>query len=318
MKSKMSDSHLLIFLRLLEAFMHISPHIVGAVKLVIQQQPYHGRQPKIRESVQKLLNNLENGQSFTQAAKNLFHRHPTLYYIILSGEKSNTLHKSLQSAKTYLNWRISTRKNLLGSLLYPVFLGVIFWLLIWGFFYAMAPELIKLQPQNFTDSYTPWISNIVSHYPFLSFSFPFIISTLVFSGFKIARPHKRTDRLIFLKTLHTLLKSGYYPPNAIAVLREELKITTHHNDSLPIINFLSKIGLKPEDLTLIEAGEKSNKLEDALKQLVTIYEEQRKTRARFIAQFIAPLCILAIGSVVMWMLATFILPLYTDLVTQGL
>lgn len=296
--------------------------------------------------LQKILTDIENGESFTKALKKHERIFDDFYRSLIEiGEESGTLEKNLDFLATQMAKDYSLSKKIQGAMLYP---GLIFaaTLVVGGFisFYIM-PQLVKFFDSFETTLPLPtqillFVASSLQNYGVFIFGglgiLMFIISLLI--RIKSVRYYWHVSllhlpifgKLIndsqlarFSRNLGILLQSGVPVIHALEITAQTLSNLKFQSDLMKIKNSLTRgkdisteinankfSEYPPLVGKMISVGEKSGKLDEIMLYLGDFYEEEIDDTAKNLSTILEPILLIVIGLVVGFVALAVISPIY--------
>ncbi len=294
------------FFSLLSVYLQVAPHIVGAVQQIALSSK--GAAGKLAA---KLLPALKNGQAFHDVMAPHLKHLPVAAQLIRAGEESNNLLGAVQDTTNYLKWRQGYQKSMALELAYPVLLFVVFWSMVWGFFYSFVPQFSGALKQMHNQQHDGilFMSQLFRVWPLLMAVLPFVVIAIGGLSLKWLWPNTLRAKINMLMGLNYLLQNGFNVSSALRVVVPHLKMAPEES----LRHFFKEARFDAQTLALIEAAEESHQVHKTVALLCQQHQLQQQHKQQATLKFVTPALILSLGVFVMWVLARFMLPLYSQL-----
>lgn len=143
-----------------------------------------------------------------------------------------------------------------------------------------------------------------------------------------SRQPRRSEILLFMRQLATLLATDVTLPKALATLQkqttsrrltrliEHLYFAVNNGDRLSAAMQSAPAQFEPLTLSMVRAGEASGTLDDVLGRVASTMEKSDELRRKLLTLLIYPCCLLAMSLVVLVLLVTFLVPRFQALFQQ--
>lgn len=308
---------------------------------------------KFREIVIDLKNQIEAGQSFSQALSEHQDVFSNLYInMVAAAEISGSLSSMLQQLAGYLDQEADTRSQVIGAMVYPIIIAVMavsvviflltfvlprFLTVFAGKEHLLpAPTKIIMATSTFLRSYWYILLPTVGAV-FVAFLY-FIktpVGRLWWDQTKLRIPLLRTlcRSLYITRSLHTM---GVLTNAGVPVL-DTLSITSQISGNVlyekmwrgvhesvrqgnKIAGSLANYSLMPSNVVqMIQSGEDSGSLSEVLKDVSNFYARELKTVIKTVTSMIEPIMIVLMGVLVGFIAMSIILPIFkmSSLVSGG-
>jgi len=299
---------------------------------------------KFRQIITDLKNQLEAGQSFSQALA----EHPQVFsslYInmVAAAEASGSLSTMLRKLAEYLDREHETRSQIKGAMVYPIIIAVmavavVIFLLCFVLprFTAIfagkedilpMPTKMLMAGSAFMRSY--WFV-IVPALAALIWGFIYFIGTNLGRSWwdktKLALPLIKTlcRNLYITRSLHTmgvLVHAGVPILNTIAITAQIagnilyrdmwLGVYDEVRQGKKIASSLNRFSLLPNNvIQMIRSGEESGSMSDVLRDISEYYARELKTAIKAVTSMIEPVMIVLMGFLVGFIAMSIILPIF--------
>ncbi len=348
-KAKIKTNDLILFSRQLATMVNAGLPLVQGLDTLADQM----ENPSLKTLVKKLEEDVEGGESFSQALS----KYPKVFsdfYVsmVRAGEESGTLDEILGRLATYLENSAKLARKVKSAMVYPA--------VVTGMSVAIVMVLIlKVIPtfKTIFDAFGGTLplptriligtSDILRHYflivaGILAVAFFFLrkyIQTekgrLQFDGLKLrviifGTLLKKVALAKFARTLCTLIKSSVPILKALEivgatsgnkVLEKNLEsVGTGVKDGKTIAEPLAKSEFFPPMVVkMISVGEKTGALEDMLTKIAEFYESEVDTAVDGLTSVIEPVLICVLGVIIGGIVIAMFLPIFkmSTLVSQG-
>jgi len=277
------------------------------------------------------------GSSFSKALEDYEKVFPEFYVnMVAAGEASGNLDDVLSRLSDFLEARANLRSKVRTSMVYPVFMICIGFVVLSFLFTFVIPKITKIFKD--TESALPFItivlitiSDIFHNYWWLLLG---IISVAVF-GLRRLRERNRLfiDRLVlrlpgnilqslyfgrFTRTFSSLLGGGLPVLRALEFAAKSIGnkiLETKISDAGKRVAEGARLsasleGFPPVLLQLIATGEKSGRLVEVLKKAADSYEEEFSRRVQKALSLLEPGVILFMGLIVGFIVLAVLLPIF--------
>ena len=299
---------------------------------------------KFREIISDLKNQIEAGQSFSQALA----EHPQVFsnlYInmVAAAEASGSLSSMLRKLTEYLDREHETRSQIKGAMVYPIIIAIMavavtmfllcFVLPRFTAIFAGKEDLLPLPTKILMASSAFMRSYWFVIIPALAaavWGFIYFVGTTVgrawWDKVKLSLPLIKTlcRNLYITRSLHTmgvLVQAGVPILNTIAITAQIAGNTLYRNMWLgvhcevrqgkKIASSLSRYNLLPNNVVqMIRSGEESGSISEVLKDISDYYSRELKTAIKAVTSMIEPIMIVLMGFLVGFIAMSIILPIF--------
>ncbi len=330
------------FSRQLAAFIESGSSLHTALELLEEQ----AGKPALKEVISGIIDQLEEGTSFSQAIESYANIFPHSYrQVIQSSEKVGELEVGLKQIADYLENRAAIMDKIRRALAYPIFviclaIGVVVLLVT-----TVLPPILKLFSSFQAD--LPKITliaiaivNFFSSYKVHLMVGLLLIIALLVLGSRIPEGRLVLDRLVlrlpvigalvvqhqlglFCRTSSMLLAAGLPLPDILEVATRSASHNRVVMRSLTILRekLMQGEGLArpmsedklfpPMMLRMINVGEQTGTLESALETLAAYYERHTGKTIQSLIATIEPALTIAIGIGIAFVMYSMVIPIYS-------
>ncbi len=339
--SGVSVKALTIFTRQLSILIKANVSLVESLRVMASQE----RKESFREKINEISEKVEEGTLFSQSLSvypQVFS--PFFIGIVKAGEASGRLSESLDYLANHLERDYNFRSKVLGAMIYPIFVLVVFIgviILMLAFIIPQLSGILKESGQNL-----PWItktvmalSDLVKGSWFLAPIMIVAVAFAVFRGLKTSQGKKFLDENAlkipiiggFLKKIYitrlaenlsTLISSGLPIIQAIEISRDVLgnnvfkeaadQIVEGVKKGEPISSVLfSRPDLFPAMFSqMVMVGEKTGSLDKSLLSIVDFYQKEVERSLDALIGLLEPLMIIGLAAMVLVLMGAVLLPIY--------
>lgn len=334
-----SVSDLAVMTRQLSTLVGAGLPLVSALQALVDQT----ESSALRRIVVVVREKVEEGQTLSAAISAYPKTFPGLYCnMVESGEQSGTLDTVLKNLAEYLEGQVELRRRVVSALMYPVLMLIICVLVIMGLMMFVVPKIVDIfKRQGATlplpTRITMACSNfLIDYWPFLLLA---VLGAIMWVRWYYRQPQGRSriDWLLlklpffgplYLKvgtarvaqTLGALLASGVGLLTGLDIVRNIVsnvhlkKVLEDARDGVregrTLARELTKGGLFPTMLGhMIAIGEKSGELEGMLQKAGDAYESEVNAIIDGLSSLIEPLMLIVVGSVVLGIVLSVMLPI---------
>jgi type IV pilus assembly protein PilC len=306
--------------------------------------------PKLRPVVSQIRDAVREGKSLSEAVSEAGVFSKVYSTAILAGEKSGNLSGVLDYYIAYQRVSTGVRKKILATLIYPVLLITVASIIVTYLVTEVIPKFALLYHDLNVElpGPTQLLIAITVNYRYLflaTIAAIFLCAFGVFLWSRTAEGGEAFDRLKFRmpvlgetllkfqvaqfsRTLATLLTGGtplvaglQTASDAITskLLRSTVSQATRKvREGESMHGALASTGVMPElALDMIEVGESSGALAPMLTSVAEFYEEEVSLRLSALVAVIEPLILIFMGLLVMFILISLYLPIFSLSVTSG-
>lgn len=301
----------------------------------------HGNQRRLLEQLRRDLGDGRTVSDSLARAPKAFD--PVTINLIRASEQAGTLDTTLKDMVGNIKKELEFNSNIRGALTYPLFVSVVFVGVILLILAFVIPRIAKVftslhVPLPITTKILIWASDtLLNYYPFLIVGAAGLIVLVVvlfqtqrraLANFFLSLPLlRRLGRQIDLarltRSLGLLLASGIPIVEAlelaqhVVVKREVLEVLERARAAVSAGRPLSDgfqgshHVIPPMMLRMIEAGETSGGLEQAMQELSEYFEEQVAASLKTMTTLMEPVMLVVIGLLVGGMMLSIIAPIYS-------
>lgn len=295
-----------------------------------------------RNTLEEIKNQILEGKSLSEALKeynNMFKNE--FIMLVEGGEYSGNMEKTLKVLKNYYEEKIKVESKIKASTLYPIILFVIFNLCIMGIFGFVIPRFADILPNSNIDMSVKFIFSIAR---FINrnfiFSIVFILLIYIFIYYVIMDLHlykyiPHINKVITLKydifiikIINILYQSGI---SIRQILEKLIQLIDNKDYKAFLIEVkLSMINGNPlwkafyiankfpvQSINIIQSGEKSGNLCEALDFVEEILREKLDKTTTNIITFIQPIMIVCFGFILLMFLLIIVIPIFSSIGDVG-
>jgi len=270
---------------------------------------------------------------------------PFFISMVKSGENSGKLSDIFIYLASYLEKKYHFRNEIIGALVYPAFVLVVFGAVVVVLMTYVIPQLTKVLIT--TNQEIPWITKIViASSDFLVHNGIIVLLFLIFLVvFLVRYARSKKGKMFFSKyllkipmigpflikfylsrfalNLSTLIAGGLQISEALAITsdiignneyRKIIRETRNEVEKGSMINMVldryPKL-VSPFFFQMVLVGEKTGTLDSSLKNVVSFYDEDVDRDLKNFVKILEPLFIVLLGVVVGGLVASVLLPIYS-------
>lgn len=300
--------------------------------------------PRIKKIVADVRERVKEGNTLADSVA----QHPEVFseiYVsmVRAGEASGTLDSMLLRLADFLEAQIRLRNKLVTALSYPIFMLAIAVLILFALVTFVMPKVLQIFEDMEQTLPLPTLILMKASAFFNQFWWLVIIVVVAaWLGFRAwlrsAQGRAKFDRFAidlpvvgklilmtaisrFAKTLSTLLQGGVPLLQALEVVQrivhnfvieEAIRVARENiREGEGLAQPLRKSGVFPPLVThMISIGEKSGELEPMLVKVSEVYENEVDTAVNTLTSLLAPVMILAMGLIVLFIVLSILLPIF--------
>jgi len=299
--------------------------------------------PKLRRTLAEVRTKVNEGTSLADALAEHPKAFSDLYVnMVRAGETAGNLDTVLVRLTEFLDSQAKLRSKVQGAMVYPIVMAIVGTLITGMLMVVVVPKITEI----FDDlgKALPWntqllifVSRITGNYWWLLL----MLGGLSYYGFRrwkrSTKGKPRWDRFVlrvwvigpilrmvaigrFARTLGTLLASGVPVLKAMEIVKhllendvlvkavEDARVAIREGES--IASQLAKSGQFPPVVTrMIAVGERAGELEGMLENVAVAYESEVELKINRLTTLMEPLLILAMGSVVGFIVFSILMPI---------
>ena len=340
---RINSKKIAIFTRQFSVMLDAGLPLVQCLEILGEQQ----EQPKFREIIAKVRNDVESGMSLAEAMK----KHPPAFdglycNMVAAGEAGGILDVILQRLSVYLEKAVKLKGMVKAAMIYPITvitiaIGIV-WIILWKVIPIFAQLFAGLGGE------LPFLTRaIVAASKFVG-RFSWLLVILGFVAYFAVRAYHNThhgrrviDALVlkipvigmllrkvavarFCRTLSTLTASG------VPIL-EGLEITAKTSGNAIIEDSIMAVRKRVEEgktiseplaqtkvfptmvVQMINVGEQTGALDQMLSKVADFYEEEVDTAVGGLVKLIEPLMIVVLGGIIGTIVTAMYMPMYSIL-----
>jgi type IV pilus assembly protein PilC len=300
--------------------------------------------PKLRPILVQIRDHVREGKSLSEAVDEAGVFSKVYSTAILAGEKSGNLSGVLEYYIAYQRVSTGVKKKILASLVYPILLIVVAAVIVTYLVTVVIPKFSELYGDLNVELPAPTkllIAITVGYRPYILTALGLILAAIVatffwsrselggiaFDRLKFKVPVVG-DTLLkfqvsqFCRTLATLLTGGTPLVGALSTASESitsrlvrgsvLRATQLVREGESLHGALAATQVVPEmALDMVEVGESSGALAPMLNSVAEFYEEEVSLRLGALVSLIEPLILIFMGLLVMFILVSLYLPIFS-------
>ena len=308
---------------------------------------HHEKLPSFRRIVERVLKDVENGQTLTHALSRFPKVFDQLYLSLVEiGELSGTLSVTLEYLTLFLERSYSLRKKVQGIFLYPSLVISVALIISTFITVSILPQLVRLFHSFHTTlplstRFLLGFANFIQHYGWITLGGVVLFLTLTRLLFIVPTVRKKWQLIVphfpfvgrflceyyaasFFHDVGILVKSGMpiekafiiekrsHPNEAFRRVAAGLEHTLEEGKPLwkTIETMYPK--LFPNIVSkMVAVGERSGKLEDTFFYLSTFFDEEVDRYIKNFTVLLEPLLLVIIGGVVAFIAMAILAPIYT-------
>ncbi len=298
-----------------------------------------------KEKILKMSQFVEDGRPLSEAMENFPDMFSDFYIgMIRAGEKAGEVPQSLDYLADYLEKNQKLKSQLIGALLYPIFVSVFFVLLMFVMSIFVVPnfktvfEDMEIELPLITQIVIG-ASEVLKNWWWVFLVLFFGVSSLIFYLFENEETKKKMDKLLLrvplisglLKkvylsrialNLSTLISSGVPISDALEVTADLVgnhvyqEIVLEARKEVRAGSEISSVFRSYPDKfsvffnQMMVTGERAGKLESTLGNIVTFYEKEVDETLERLLKFIEPVLIIVLGVLVGGLALSLFIPLF--------
>jgi len=337
-RTNVRAKELTAFTRQLATLIGAGIPIVDALAAILDQ----GMEGRLQEIIASVREDVKGGSSLNDALEKyqkVFS--PIFVNMIRAGEESGTLEIMLDRIADFQEKSQETRRKVLGSLFYPIILMCVGILMVLFLLTVVMPRITSIFEGLKATLPLPTRILLAVSGTLREHALLFIAATmlLILSGIRLARTQRRyLDEIIlkiprvgpliisdqvarFSRTMSVLLKGGVSLQRALEIAetvvtnqilkeavsraRELVRNGESLGGSLRQSPYFPRLAV-----AMIQTGERSGQLEELLMKTAQGYESEVGQIVATITSIVEPLMILLIGSMVLFMVLSVLLPIF--------
>lgn len=338
---RISRKDMVMFSRQLAILFKSNVPVVEALNTLSEQT----KNPKLRESIEKITENVEGGTPLSQSLDD-FPEIFSPFYIstVKSGEASGKLADVLNYLADHLEREYNFYSKIIGAMIYPAFVLFVFVIILILMMIFVVPALFQVLGE--TGQELPAITKITVALSNVLLKWWWILLILLFASifslikFVKSKTGKKTIDGVAIKlpifgeffkkiyltrlaeNLSTLVSSGLPIVQALEICGEIVG-----NDVYRTLIFKTRDGVRkgepisgilikhpevfpPLFVQMVVVGERTGHLDTALTNVVSFYQKDVEHTLDSFISFLEPLLIIGLGLVMVWAVIAFLLPIW--------
>ena len=342
--NKVSKKDLAIFSRQLSITLQSRVPVVQALTSLAMQSNNRG----LREKILKITQLVEEGNPLSLAMASFPETFNTFYVsVIRAGEASGKSSESLYSLSNHLEKEYDISAQLKGALVYPVFVIVVLFLVLFGAMVFVIPRLV-LVLRDVSVSPPPLTLAVIRFYSFLEtyglliLFFTVVLAAAVFYYSKTKSGKQNMDILVldlpivgelmkkmclirFAESTSTLIGSGVSITKVLQITKDTVgnyvyeqildqtskKVAEGEKISDTLVGYQQYF--PPFVIQIIQVGEETGKLDNNLIQIVDFYQKDVNRTTTTMLSLVEPVLIVFLGVIVALLGFSIIGPIYESL-----
>ncbi|PID83326.1 hypothetical protein CSB11_02180 [Candidatus Campbellbacteria bacterium] len=299
----------------------------------------------LKETLTEIADDIADGSSVTNAMA----KHPKVFssfYVnmIGAGEEAGKMTQSFSYLADYLERSYAITAKVRGALIYPSFVVVVFFVVMYLMLTMVIPKIAEMLKSNgselpFATEIVLWLSDFLVNYGFILIAVLIVGGYFLFKYIKTPEGKENFDKfkidLPLFGSLYRQLYVARIAGNFSMMLKSGVPmVKTIDNTSKVVDNkiyermlnevgedvqggdSLSKAFNKHEDIEqlfvqMIKVGEESGRITDILETMAKFYEKEVIQKVSSLVSLIEPIMITALGGGVGLLLSAVLLPIYS-------
>lgn len=298
-----------------------------------------------------LIRDVSSGSTLSQAMGRQPQAFPSYYVaVIRAGEAAGSLEEAFQDMASYLEWLLQTRRQVKQAMTYPIIVMTLIAIALVIFIMVVVPRLVSFirelnRPMPLPTQMLVWLNDWVAQHWYLVggvmgaatllglIAWQFSSFRLLWDKRKLAIPvlgslMRELVLLRFVRYLRVLYKAGIQIHQAFGILQTVVpnryyqlimaRIADQLQEGRSLGEALEEVGGFPPLMErTIRVGEQTGTLEDSLDQLGINLERTIDARIKRLVSLIEPMLLMAVGVVLILVIASVLWPIYTILGELG-
>jgi len=303
----------------------------------------HGKDPLLRNSLDRVVELLKEGMSFSEALEQVGTFPPVYRANVVAGERSGTLPEVIGRWLAFQSFAQNSRRRIIEALVYPMFLVVVMIIALAVIFNVVLPRFSEIYSGSGMEmpAATAFLlamgdfvrktiyfqgAGLVVLAIFLRWMFTTEAGKRIWESFILVIPRMGTlyrmyHSSVFTRTLGVLLAGGMPVLQALEVIQRTtpsermrlrlLKVTelVRAGSSLHLALDQSKL-LDPLAVEMTRVGEQSSALPDMLNHVADFFDQEVEKATSAVTTLIGPILILFMGVMVLGLLLAVYVPLF--------
>lgn len=333
LKRKFSFYHELAIL------IHAGVDIYNSIKVVKEQE----KKEHIQHKYQQLLQQLEQGKTFSNAIKDTLNISDYEFYSLKIGEETGSLSTILDDLANYYKKRIQQNQKIVSALTYPILIIIVsFFVLSFmlGFLVPMFADLYERFDGELPQITQLLISTSETVKTFWYVFLVFPISLFVFYYFSKKNPtinrlwfgilfsipffgkvFKKIFLSLFCNAMSLLLKSGVALTESIQLAAKMIEVEQFQEDiqqlekkvifGTPLNKAMKEVTLFDSRIpALVKVGEETGSLSSIFQTLTEEFQQEVDYQSQLISTIIEPLIIITLGLIIGIILIALYMPIF--------
>ncbi len=342
-QKQVKDVDFMLFNQELASLLKAGLPLLQALDMMLERQ----RDPAFSTVLAEIRDRVKSGEELSSAFRQYPGMFPPLYApTLLAGERSGDLEQVIRRFVRYLQLVIDTRKKVVSSLTYPVFLITLALVMLFIMAVVVIPEFQTFYDAMDVELPGPTavllgISNFAQDNVWLILTAA-VVGYLAFRRWQASRLGSRAfDRLRlripvagpilhrfaiseFCRSLGTLLRGGMPLVPSLDVAVEAMANTHLRTQLRPVVSAvregssfhhaLEETGVVDElAVDLVKVGEATGALDEMLTNVSDFFDEEVETRTQRMLSLLEPIMLVLMGVTVALLLIAMYLPLFSVL-----
>jgi type IV pilus assembly protein PilC len=304
----------------------------------------HMKPSALREAVEKVRDEVENGTPLSEAMRRQPHAFPELYVnLVQAAEASGSLDQVLKRAADYLSETLALQRRVKSAMMYPaVVLTATMFVMAYMIVFIMPKfaEMFKQMNVNLpiTTKAMVWLGDLGQQHKLLVLASPLLLLGGLWGAWQIPRVREPlsywiarlplvgdlTRKVVLTRTLaalQTLIATGVALPRALELaaatsgdhlMRRALAtIRAEVEAGIPLANAMRETGIFPSlVIQLTAAGEKTGALPEMLGEVVAFYDDEVQQKLKGLTSTLEPIMMLFLGLIIGIFAFSVISPIY--------
>ena len=303
----------------------------------------HGKDPLLRESLDRVVEHLKEGMSFSEALEQVGTFPPVYRANVVAGERSGTLPDVLARWLAFQSFAQNSRRRILEALFYPVFLILVLLLAFAVIFNVVLPRFSEIyagsgiempQATSILLGIGEFVRRTIWFQAAGTVALVFFVRWMLTTDSgkriwergllaipKLGTLYRMYHSSIFTRTLGVLLAGGMPVLQALEVIQRTtpsermrvrlLNVTelVRAGSSLHLALEQSKL-LDPLAVEMTRVGEQSSALPEMLSHVADFFDQEVEKATTAVTTLIGPILILVMGVMVLGLLLAVYVPLF--------
>jgi len=334
-----SAASLILFNQELLALLRAGIPLMQSLELLVG----HGKDPLLRNSLDRVVELLKEGMSFSEALEQVGTFPPVYRANVVAGERSGTMPEVIGRWLAFQSFAQNSRRRIIEALVYPMFLVVVMIIALAVIFNVVLPRFSEIYAGSGIEMPAA-TSFLLAMGEFVRKTIYFQAAGLVVLGLflrwmftteagkriweqvllmipKMGTLYRMYHSSVFTRTLSVLLAGGMPVLQALEVIQRTipsermrvrlLSVTelVRAGSSLHLALEQSRL-LDPLAVEMTRVGEQSSALPDMLNHVADFFDQEVEKATTAVTTLIGPVLILVMGAMVMGLLLAVYVPLF--------